>query len=112
MTCQQTPTATMMVMVHHCPKVYEGGGRMHVTETWILASEDLNHDFDFHRHALPEIAEYYLHGAGKAATATCRADEDNLRMHMFTDGWLRQAVQGESKLALLGGHHADVGTFG
>lgn len=40
-TCQQTPTATMMVaIVHHSPNVHEGGGRMHVTETWIFVSED------------------------------------------------------------------------
>ena len=94
MTCEQTPTATMMVViVHHSPKVYERGGRMHVTETWIFASEDSNHDFDFHRHDLREIAEYYLHGAGKAATAAYRADEDNLRtprMHVFTNGCAKQ----------------------
>ena len=67
---------------------------MHVIETWILASEDSNHDFDFHRHALREIAAYYLHGAGKASTSSCQAVEDNLRtprMHVFTDGCAKQS---------------------
>ena len=66
---------------------------MHVTEAWIFASEDSNHDFRFYWHALGETAMYYLHGAEKAATAACRADEDSLRtprMHVFMDSCAKQ----------------------
>lgn len=38
--------------------------RVHVTETWIFASEDGKHDVNSHVHALAKVADHYLHDRG------------------------------------------------
>ncbi|CAB1101276.1 unnamed protein product [Ectocarpus sp. CCAP 1310/34] len=91
LTCAGHPQTTLMVAIVHCsPQLWEGGGRVHQTETWIFASEDPAHDFDFHRHALTQIADYYLDGPGSDATAAAREAQRIPRMHMFTDGCAKQ----------------------
>ena len=90
-TCARHPQTTLMVaIVHFSPQLWEGGGRVHKTETWIFASEDPVHDFDFHLHALSQIAGYYLNGPGCAATAAAREDNRTPRMYIFTDGCAKQ----------------------
>ena len=91
LTCAQHPQTTLMVaIVHFRPQLWAGGGRVHQTETWIFASEDPAHDFDFHRHARTQIADYYLDGPGSDATAAAREAHRIPRMHMFTDGCAKQ----------------------
>ena len=65
-------------------------GRVHVTETWIFASENMTHECDFHLHGLAEIADHYLRGDGSEATAAARKEGRMLRVHMFTDGCGKQ----------------------
>ena len=72
--------------VHFNPQLGEGGGSVHLSETRVFASEDPAHNFDFHLHALKQIADYYLTGAGSVATAAAVEDMRTPRMHMFTDG--------------------------
>eukprot|EP00904_Undaria_pinnatifida_P011896 jgi/Undpi1/7837/HiC_scaffold_23.g10310.m2 len=91
LTCARHETTTLMVaIVHFCPQTWEGGGRVHLSETWVFASADPTHDFDFHLHALKQIADYYLDGEGSAATAAALEDGRVPRMHMFTDGCAKQ----------------------
>ena len=91
LTCAQHPQTTLMVaIVHFRPQLWAGGGRVHQTETWIFASEDPAHDFDFHRHARTQIADYYLDGPGSDATAAAREAHRIPRMHMLTDGCAKQ----------------------
>eukprot|EP00903_Cladosiphon_okamuranus_P008202 g7897.t1 len=91
LTCARHDTTTLMVaIVHFCPQEWEGGGRVHLSETWVFASADPAHDFDFHLHALKQIADYYLDGEGSAATACAREDNRVPRMLMFTDGCAKQ----------------------
>lgn len=60
LTCESLPSITIMVAIaDFSPRVMEGGGRVHTTETWIFASEDPSHDADFHHHALGQIADCY-----------------------------------------------------
>ena len=83
-------TTLMVAIVHFSPQTHEGGGRVHVTKTWIFASEDGKHDCDFHLHALARIADHYLHGGGSEATAAAKRDDRVPRIHMFTDGCAKQ----------------------
>lgn len=62
LTCARHESTTLMVAVDFSPQVLEGGGRVHLTETWIFASEDPRHDFDFHLHRMRQIADHYLDG--------------------------------------------------
>lgn len=65
-TCGTAPSVTLMVaVVHHSPDEH---GR-HKTEAWVFVSDEKNHDFDFHAHALKHIIHYYTVGEGKAATS-------------------------------------------
>ena len=85
------PQTTLMVaIVHFSPQIYAEGGRVHVTETWIFASEDMAHDCDFHLHGLTKIADHYLRGDGSEATAAARENGRMPRMHIFTDGCGKQ----------------------
>lgn len=44
-TCARYPQTTLMVaIVHFSPQLWEGGGRVHLTETWVFASLEKNHD--------------------------------------------------------------------
>ena len=95
-------TTLMVAIVHFSPQTHEGGGRVHVTKTWIFASEDGKHDCDFHLHALARIADHYLHGGGSEATAAAKRDDRVPRIHMFTDGCAK-TVQGQEQFSLLGG---------
>ena len=91
LTCDRHDrTTTMVAIVHFSPQVWEEGGRVYTTETWIFASADPDHDFDFHRHAMTQIADHYLHGDGRSATATAKEEGRTPRMHMFTDGCAKQ----------------------
>ncbi|CAB1115972.1 unnamed protein product [Ectocarpus sp. CCAP 1310/34] len=84
-------TATLMVaIVHFNPQTHVGGGRVHVTETWIFASEDMAHDCDFHLHGLARMADHYLRGDGSEATAAAREKGRTPRIHMLTDGCGKQ----------------------
>ena len=86
LTCARHDITTLMVaIVHFSPQLWEGGGRVHLRETSVFASEDPAREFYFHLHA-KQIAEYYLTGAGTAATAAAVEDMRTPRMHMFTDG--------------------------
>ncbi|CAN0020459.1 unnamed protein product, partial [Pylaiella littoralis] len=83
LTCATAPTTIMMVaLVHHSP---DDRGE-HQTDAWMFLSADPNHDFDFHHAAMDVIFEYYITGAGSAATAGIAAP----RVHMFTDGCGKQ----------------------
>lgn len=73
------------------PAAVGGRRRVHQTETWIFASEDPAHNFDFHRHALTQIAGYYLDGPGSDATAAARKAQRTLHLHMFTNGCAKQS---------------------
>ncbi|CAB1106375.1 unnamed protein product [Ectocarpus sp. CCAP 1310/34] len=85
------PQTTLMVaIVHFNPQMHVGGGRAHVTETWIFASEDMAHDCDFHLHGLARMKDYYLRGDGSEATAAARNEGRTPRIHMFTDGCGKQ----------------------
>ena len=91
LTCARHDTTTLMVaIVHFSPQLWEGGGRVHLSETWVFAYEDPARDFDFDLHALKQIADYYLTGAGSVATAAAVEDMRTPRMHMFTDGCAKQ----------------------
>ena len=83
----------MVAIVHLSPELWDGGGRVHQTETWIFASENPAHDFDFHRHALTQIADHYLDGPGSDATAAAGGSPPD-PPHAYVHGWVRQAVQG------------------
>ena len=115
LTCDRTERTTMMVaIVHFSPQVRDGGGRTHMTETWILASGDPNHDFDYHRHGMALIGAHYLSGDGREATAAAREEKRTPRMHLFTDGCAKQykgkrefrwVANSEAELGFLVTHH-------
>lgn len=48
---------------------------MHVTKMWIFASEDPNHDIDFHRRAIRILTEHYLHGEERQPWLLARKTE-------------------------------------
>ena len=86
-TCGTAPTATMMVaLVHHSPDEF----KRHKTEAWIFVSDDKNHDFDFHAHALRVIIEYYTVGKGSAATKPGGEAVGVPRVYIWTDGCAKQ----------------------
>ncbi|CAB1105848.1 unnamed protein product [Ectocarpus sp. CCAP 1310/34] len=80
----------MVAIVHFNPQTHVGGGRVHVTESWIFASEDIAHDCDFHLHGVARMADHYLRGDGSEATAAARKEGRTPRIHMFTDGCGKQ----------------------
>lgn len=105
-----TQTTLMVAIVQFSPQTYEGGGRVHVMETWIFASEDGKHDCDFHLHALARIADHYLHGEGSEATAAARRDGRVPRIHMFTDGCAKQ-YKGRRNFRFLANSLRQIGFF-
>ena len=52
----------MVVVGRFSPPLWEGGGRVPLTETRVFASEGPVHDSDLHLHALAQIADYCLVG--------------------------------------------------
>ena len=91
LTCAQHPQTTLMVaVVHFSPQLWEGGRKVHQTETWNSGSEDPAHDLHFYRHALSQIADYVLDEPRSDATAAAREAHRTPRMHMFTDGCAKQ----------------------
>ena len=105
------PQMTLMVaIVRFSPQTHSGGGRVHVTETWIFASEDMKHDWDFHLHGLARMADYYLHGKGSEATAVARNDGHTPRIHMFTDGCGKQ-YKGRRNFRFLADSVRQIGFF-
>lgn len=105
------PQTTLMVaIVHFNPRTHVGGGRVHVTETWIFASEDMQHDCDFHVHGLARIADYYLRGGGSEATAAARKEGRTPRIHMFTDGCGKQ-YKGRRNFRFLADSVRQIGFF-
>ncbi|CAB1115158.1 unnamed protein product [Ectocarpus sp. CCAP 1310/34] len=83
-------TTLMAAIVHFNLQTHVGGGRVHVTETWISASEDMAHDCDFHLHRLARMVDHYLRGDGSEATAAARKEGRTPRIHIFTDGCGKQ----------------------
>ena len=83
-------TTLMVAIVYVTPQTHLGGGRVHVTETWIFSSEDMVHDCDFHLHGSARVTGYYLRGDRSKATAAARNEGRTPRIHMFTDGCGKQ----------------------
>lgn len=105
------PQTTLMVaIVHFSPQTHVGGGRVHVTETWIFASEDMSHDCDFHLHGLARMADHYLRGEGNEATAAARKVGRTPRIHMFTDGCGKQ-YKGRRNFRFLADSVRQIGFF-
>ncbi|CAN0390386.1 unnamed protein product [Pylaiella littoralis] len=105
------PQTTLMVaIVHFNPQTHVGGGRVHVTETWIFASKDMAHDCDFHLHGLARIADHYLRGNGSEATAAARKEGRTPRIHMFTDGCGKQ-YKGRRNFRFLADSARQIGFF-
>ncbi|CAN0351590.1 unnamed protein product [Pylaiella littoralis] len=103
-------TTVMVAIVHFNPQTHVGGGRVHVTETWIFASEDMAHDCDFHLHGLARIADHYLRGDGSEATAAVRKEGRTPRIHMFTDGCGKQ-YKGRRNFRFLADSVRQIGFF-
>ena len=101
------PQTTLMVAITHFnSQTLLGGVRVHTTETWIFASEEMNHDYcDFHLHGLASIADCYLRGDGSEATAAARNEARAPRIHMFTDRCAEQ-YKGRAKVSRFGGQRA------
>ncbi|CAB1120878.1 unnamed protein product [Ectocarpus sp. CCAP 1310/34] len=84
------PQTTLMVaIVHFNPQTHVGGGRVHVTETWIVASEDMAHNCDFHLHGLARMADYYLRWE---RSNSCRPERRPDARDSHVHGWMREAV--------------------
>ncbi|CAB1121098.1 unnamed protein product [Ectocarpus sp. CCAP 1310/34] len=84
--------------------------KVHVTETWIFASEDMAHDCDFHLHGLARMTDHYLHGDGREATAAARKEDRKPRIHMFTDGCGKQ-YKGRRNFRFLADSVRQIGFF-
>ncbi|CAB1109151.1 unnamed protein product [Ectocarpus sp. CCAP 1310/34] len=103
-------TTLMVAIVHFNPQTHVGGGRVHVTETWIFASEHMAHDCDFHLHGLARMADYYLRGDGSEATAAARKEGRTPRIHMFTAGCGKQ-YKGRRNFRFLADSVRQIGFF-
>ncbi|CAB1097273.1 unnamed protein product [Ectocarpus sp. CCAP 1310/34] len=100
----------MAAIVHFNPQTHVGGGSVHVTETWIFASEDMTHDCDFHLHGLARMADHYLRGDGSETTAAARKEGRTPRIHIFTDGCGKQ-YKGRRNVRFLADSVRQIGFF-